>query len=36
MLDVYEVLDEIKSKVYELEAGTAEWEEDIKERISAQ
>ena len=36
MLDVREVLDEIKSKFYELEAGTAEWEDDVRERISAQ
>ena len=36
MLDVREVLDEIKTKVYELEAGTAGWEDDVRERISAQ
>ena len=36
MLYVREVLDEIKSKSYELEAGTAEWEDEVRERISAQ
>ena len=36
MLDVREVLDEIKAKFYELEAGTAKWEDDVRERISAQ
>lgn len=36
MLDVREVLDEIKAKFYELEAGTADWEDDVKERISTQ
>ena len=36
MLDVREVLDEIKAKFYELEAGTADWEDDVRERISAQ
>ena len=34
MLDVQEVLDEIKSKFYELEAGAAEWEDEVRERIS--
>ena len=36
MLDVLEVLGEIKAKFYELEAGTAEWEDDARVRISAQ
>ena len=36
MLDVREVLDEIKTKFYELEAGTAEWEDEVREQISAQ
>ena len=36
ILDVREVLDEIKFKFYELKAGTAEWEDEVRERISAQ
>ncbi len=36
MLDVREVLDEIKTKFYELKAGTVDWEDDVRERISAQ
>lgn len=36
VLDVREGLDEIKANSYELEAGTAEWEDDGRERISAQ
>ena len=36
MLDVREVLDEIKTKFYDLEAGTVDWEDDVRERISAQ
>ncbi len=36
MLDVREVLDEIKTKFYELEAGTVGWEDNVRERISAQ
>ena len=30
MLDVREVLNEIKFKFYELEAGTADWEDDVR------
>ena len=29
-------LTEIKSKSYKLKAGTAEWEDEVRERISAQ
>jgi hypothetical protein len=36
MLDVREVLEEIKTKFYNLEAGTVDWEDDVRERISAQ
>ncbi len=36
MLDVREVLEEIKTKFYDLEAGTVDWEDDVRERISAQ
>ena len=35
MLDVREVLDEIKTKFYKLEAGIVGWEDDVRERISA-
>ena len=35
ILDVREVLDEIKTKFYNLKAGTVDWENDIRERISA-
>ena len=35
MLDVREVLEEIKTKFYVLEAGTVDWEDDVRERISA-
>ena len=34
MLEVREVLDEIKTKFYELEENTALWEDDDKARIS--
>ena len=36
MLDVREVLEEIKTKFYDLEAGTVDWEDDVRERVSAQ
>ena len=36
MLDVREVLDEIKAKFYDLEANTVDWEDSDRERISAQ
>ena len=36
ILDVREVLDEIKTKFYDLKAGTIDQEDDVKERISAQ
>lgn len=36
MLDVCEVLDKIKTKFYELEADIVDWEDDVRERISAQ
>ena len=36
MLDVREILDKIKTKFYELEAGTVGWEDDVRKRISAQ
>lgn len=35
MLEVREVLDEIKTKFYELEENTASWEDDNRARISA-
>ena len=31
MLDVRKVLDKIKTKFYDLEAGTIDWENDIRE-----
>ena len=36
MLDVREVLDEIKAKFYDLKANTVDWEDSDRERISAQ
>ena len=36
MLDVREVLDEIKAKFYALKANTVDWEDSERERISAQ
>ena len=36
MLNVREVLDEIMAKFYDLEAGMMDWEDDVRERISAQ
>ena len=35
ILDVRKVLDKIKTKFYNLEAGTIDWEDDVRERISA-
>ena len=36
MLDVREVLDEIKAKFYELETDAAGWENNVREQVFAQ